>query len=270
MPRRSVSLQHAALQNNIKKAIRKLTSPFPARSQLQDGDPWSTPYITSLLLRTFAPSFSSPSPSSSSSTTKSTTKSQSQPRPQQQQQPPPETTIDVLITFDSHGVSSHPNHMSCHAAALAFHDALMSGDQASPTTASSATSTSTSIFANSRPKQPVSTWSPPLSIYNLKSVSLPRKYSSILDVFASVLLSLLTILNPFSSLSKNNPSTTSSGAKRNTKTWPSHLLYVSGPTEWWNGVRAMVRGHRSQMVWFRWGWVGVGRYMVVNELGRVR
>ncbi len=30
----------------------------------------------------------------------------------------------------------------------------------------------------------------------------------------------------------------------------------------------MVQGHRSQMRWFLWGWVGVGRYMVVNEVRR--
>ena len=32
---------------------------------------------------------------------------------------------------------------------------------------------------------------------------------------------------------------------------------------------AMTRAHVSQMRWFRWGWIGVSRYMVVNDLGRV-
>lgn len=31
---------------------------------------------------------------------------------------------------------------------------------------------------------------------------------------------------------------------------------------------AMVSAHKSQMRWFRWGWIGVSRYMVVNGLER--
>ncbi|KAH8144919.1 uncharacterized protein LAJ45_11040 [Morchella importuna] len=31
---------------------------------------------------------------------------------------------------------------------------------------------------------------------------------------------------------------------------------------------AMVSDHRSQMRWFRWGWIGLSRYMVVNGLER--
>jgi len=30
----------------------------------------------------------------------------------------------------------------------------------------------------------------------------------------------------------------------------------------------MVQGHKSQMVWFRWGWITIGRYMTVNDLKR--
>jgi N-acetylglucosaminylphosphatidylinositol deacetylase len=30
--------------------------------------------------------------------------------------------------------------------------------------------------------------------------------------------------------------------------------------------QAMTGAHKSQMRWFRWGWVGLSRYMVVNDL----
>lgn len=46
------------------------------------------------------------------------------------------------------------------------------------------------------------------------------------------------------------------------------LLFVSGPGEYVRALKAMVGGHWSQMRWFRWGWVVVGRYMVVNDLRR--
>lgn len=49
---------------------------------------------------------------------------------------------------------------------------------------------------------------------------------------------------------------------------PQRILFVSDPAQWRKGQKAMTRGHRSQMRWFRWGWIGVGRYMVVNDLRR--
>jgi N-acetylglucosaminylphosphatidylinositol deacetylase len=30
--------------------------------------------------------------------------------------------------------------------------------------------------------------------------------------------------------------------------------------------QAMTEAHKSQMVWFRWGWILTSRYMVINEL----
>jgi N-acetylglucosaminylphosphatidylinositol deacetylase len=48
------------------------------------------------------------------------------------------------------------------------------------------------------------------------------------------------------------------------------LLFISGVGEWLAAWKAMVHGHKSQMVWFRWGWITIGRYMVVNDLKRER
>jgi N-acetylglucosaminylphosphatidylinositol deacetylase len=45
---------------------------------------------------------------------------------------------------------------------------------------------------------------------------------------------------------------------------------MSGLQRYWRAREAMVKGHRSQMVWFRWGWITMGRYMVVNDLKRER
>ncbi|RMD42722.1 hypothetical protein DV735_g2416, partial [Chaetothyriales sp. CBS 134920] len=40
------------------------------------------------------------------------------------------------------------------------------------------------------------------------------------------------------------------------------------PDEVARAREAMVHGHRSQMVWFRWGWITLGRYMLINDLVR--
>lgn len=47
---------------------------------------------------------------------------------------------------------------------------------------------------------------------------------------------------------------------------PSQLLFMSGPGELVTAQKAMVMAHKTQMRWFRWGWIGFGRYMVVNDM----
>ncbi|KAI9790785.1 MAG: N-acetylglucosaminyl-phosphatidylinositol de-N-acetylase [Peltula sp. TS41687] len=68
---------------------------------------------------------------------------------------PPETTVDVLITFDRHGVSSHPNHCSLYHGARRFLDTLMK-------------------------KHPSAEC--PIALYTLTSTTWIRKYSSFLDL----------------------------------------------------------------------------------------
>ncbi|KAK3066467.1 N-acetylglucosaminyl-phosphatidylinositol de-N-acetylase [Teratosphaeriaceae sp. CCFEE 6253] len=91
-------------------------------------------------------------------------------------------------------------------------------------------------------------WSCPVRLYTLTSVNAVRKYSSIIDSATTILTSIL--------LTKERG------------TFPTPLLVVSGPLEVRRAQRAMTTAHRSQMRWFRWGWIGVSRYMVVNDLKR--
>ena len=49
---------------------------------------------------------------------------------------------------------------------------------------------------------------------------------------------------------------------------PRRLLYLSDIQGYRIAQKAMTQAHKSQMRWFRWGWIGVGRYMVVNDLKR--
>ncbi len=56
--------------------------------------------------------------------------------------------------------------------------------------------------------------------------------------------------------------------KKRKREEPPTLLFISDFGEWRKGQNAMVKGHSSQMRWFRWGWIGIGRYMVVNDLKR--
>lgn len=131
----------------------------------------------------------------------------------------PEANIDILITFDAHGVSSHPNHKSLYDGAKTFIRTLM---------------------------QRHTGWETPVKLYTLHSTTVLRKYVSILDSPATII---------------------SCGArKKEAGAYPTPLLFVSGVSGFAQARRAMTTGHKSQMVWFRWGWIFLSRYMVINDL----
>jgi N-acetylglucosaminylphosphatidylinositol deacetylase len=131
----------------------------------------------------------------------------------------PTATIDVLITFDNLGVSSHPNHISLYHGARHFIASLI----------------------HNRPG-----WGSPVDLYTLNTVPLVRKYTSFFDSILSILA--ITFGN------------TQRGAH------PSPLLFLSGIGEVRIAQQAMTTAHKSQMRWFRWGWIGLSRYMIVNDL----
>ncbi|QSS65499.1 pigL-like protein [Histoplasma capsulatum] len=143
---------------------------------------------------------------------------------------PPTATIDILITFDQSGVSNHPNHRSLYHGARAFLQNLMKGK---------------------------SGYACPVTLYSLTSTSVLRKYIGILDAPLSMVHGFVGAV-----FDRKPAASTAKGRQ------PKRLLFVSGITDWLAGVKAMVRAHKSQMVWFRWGWVSIGRYMVVNDLKR--
>ena len=140
---------------------------------------------------------------------------------------PPDTTIDVLITFDKDGVSGHPNHRSLHAGAVHWLQTMIKGR---------------------------SGWDAPVKLYRLGSTNVIRKYASLLDV-------------PFTLVRVVLDSMSRSG-KRNEKEFPSWLLFLNDFSSYRKAQRAMTEAHKSQMVWFRWGWIILSRYMVVNDLKR--
>ncbi|MCJ1352906.1 MAG: N-acetylglucosaminyl-phosphatidylinositol de-N-acetylase [Icmadophila ericetorum] len=141
----------------------------------------------------------------------------------------PRSTIDILITFDRQGVSSHPNHISLYHGAVSFLRTLMANKAG---------------------------WECPVTLYTLTSVSIIRKYASVLDA-PFTMLGL--------ALSAGSASVKGKGRKGG---MPNQLLYLSDLGQYFKAQGAMTRAHRSQMRWFRWGWIGIGRYMVVNNLRR--
>jgi len=91
-----------------------------------------------------------------------------------------------------------------------------------------------------------SAWECPIKLYTLTTTSILRKYLSVLDAPASIIGAILT--------------------KKDHADFPTPLLFVNTPREYSRAQRAMVTAHESQMRWFRWGWITMARYMVINDL----
>lgn len=94
----------------------------------------------------------------------------------------------------------------------------------------------------------------PVTLYTLTSLSIFRKYAGVLDAPFSMVQGAFS--NVYARLSR----------QKKDGEGPARLLFVSSVAEWFTAQSAMVKGHKSQMVWFRWGWITVGRYMTVNDL----
>ncbi|OQU94194.1 hypothetical protein CLAIMM_00588 [Cladophialophora immunda] len=161
------------------------------------------------------------------------------PAPAQKEADGPRATIDVLITFDKGGISGHPNHIALYHGACLFLQKIMKGH---------------------------SGYACPVTLYTLPSINIVRKYSFILDAIPTLLLGI------YESIFGNVFGTTNAKGKTATgpKSAADRVMFVSDIFRYWKAREAMIRGHKSQMVWFRWGWIGLGRYMVVNDLRRER
>lgn len=138
----------------------------------------------------------------------------------------PTSNIDILITFDKNGVSSHPNHISLYHGARAFVTGLVAGKEGAIS---------------------------PVDMYCLTSVNVVRKYGSFSDVFT-------TLASWWLQGAEESP-----GEEEH----PAALLFLNqlaGENALGTAWTAMTDAHRSQMVWFRYLWIGFSRYMVINDL----
>lgn len=93
-------------------------------------------------------------------------------------------------------------------------------------------------------------WECPVKLYTLTSTNVVRKYSSVVDAMVTVLTCILR--------------------RKERGEFPTPLVAVSGPLGTRRAQKAMTTAHESQMRWFRWGWIGVSRYMIVNDLVKVK
>lgn len=89
-------------------------------------------------------------------------------------------------------------------------------------------------------------WECPIKLYTLTSTNVVRKYTSAFDGLATLVTQMVQ--------------------KKERSAYPTPMLLVSGPSGYRAAQSAMTNAHVSQMKWFRWGWIGVSRYMIINDL----
>jgi N-acetylglucosaminylphosphatidylinositol deacetylase len=89
-------------------------------------------------------------------------------------------------------------------------------------------------------------WECPIKLYTLTTTSIFRKYLSLLDAPATLIGAITR--------------------KKELGSFPTPLLFVSSPVGYRTAQKAMTTAHESQMRWFRWGWITLSRYMVLNDL----
>jgi N-acetylglucosaminylphosphatidylinositol deacetylase len=128
--------------------------------------------------------------------------------------------IDVLITFDTKGISSHANHISLYYGALKW----------------------------LRDVDPTGSL---VSMYSLTTTGIFRKYIAVFDAGVSILQAYF-----------------SRGSEPIRHSQSARLVFVSGISDYRTAQRAMTEGHKSQMLWFRYGWLCLSRYVSVNDLVR--
>lgn len=191
---------------------------------------WDSERISHLLASAFAPelkettNIASASASRSSKNKGSAGKAEVKP------------TIDTIITFDKHGISGHPNHISLYHGARLFVSQLLAA----------------TAGKNKEKGQGQ------VDLYTLPTLSLPRKYSGILDALPTLL----------------EWAWSAGITKKDKYERPGGLVFMNNliPGEGWASVdkawAAMTKAHVSQMRWFRYGWIGLSRYMYVNSLFR--
>jgi N-acetylglucosaminylphosphatidylinositol deacetylase len=126
--------------------------------------------------------------------------------------------IDILITFDNEGITSHANHISLYYGALHWLKEI----------------------------DPMGS----VTMYSLRSTNVARKYISLLDA-------------PWTIAYKVSKKRRAEGYQGS---YPTQLVFMSNITGHRTEQRAMTLGHQSQMLCFRYGWLGLSRYVSINDL----
>ncbi|KAF9932050.1 hypothetical protein BGZ75_005139 [Mortierella antarctica] len=148
--------------------------------------------------------------------------------------------IETIITFDEKGVSAHTNHIACYVGLTYF-------------------------IHTFKERTPVKT------CYVLKSISLLRKYISVMDLPFTMLMTeaLMPLFSQWTGIGGAAALVGGQNSATNRiNLRPLELLFVSSPKAIAQAKGAMEK-HESQMVWFRKLYVLFSRYMSVNELRRV-
>lgn len=147
-----------------------------------------------------------------------------------------------LLTFDDRGVSGHPNHFSLFYGCKQFIKDYTSNHEGR--------------YASVR-------------MFALKSWSLPEKYSSFLWVNIQLIYKYLVqlgITRRIEILVKHLTNKNVIALPENLSGMKHSFIIYNNFNSWFVSLSTMTYAHYSQIVWFRWFWIFLSKYMNCNEL----
>ncbi|KAK0530061.1 N-acetylglucosaminyl-phosphatidylinositol de-N-acetylase [Tilletia horrida] len=150
--------------------------------------------------------------------------------------------IDTILTFDSSGVSSHPNHVALHRAAWGYLGRSLGRERQNRIAEGKMDAS-----ASAGPLAP--------SVYALHTPPLLSK-------FLSLPMALYSHAHAQRHLSIAPPTAPSRPG------WPDRMHFLSSPGQYLRTLQAM-QAHASQLVWFRYLYVVFSRLMYGSQLDRI-
>lgn len=140
----------------------------------------------------------------------------------------------VLITFDDQGVSNHPNHISLFHGTKQYVKGLRNADNVKNT-----------------------------KLYVLKSLNFAEKYSFTILSNVELFIDYITLaIKHYMNININVSFFGNQILSRGT----NDIKFYSDLNMLSISYGAMAYGHFSQMVWFRYGWLFLSRYLTYNHL----
>jgi N-acetylglucosaminylphosphatidylinositol deacetylase len=168
--------------------------------------------------------------------------------------------IQTIITFDMYGISSHPNHRALFFGVRYIVRTLQGRNE---------------TILGGPGKDGKQGTIGEVKGYALLTVGVLRKFSGVLDLgvtipsFVSYLLRRQFLQPSASSASATSKQATRDALLGDFENGEERVLFLSGVSQVLSGRSAMYE-HKSQLVWFRHLYLVFSRYMVVNELKRIR
>ncbi|CCD27222.1 N-acetylglucosaminylphosphatidylinositol deacetylase NDAI_0K00330 [Naumovozyma dairenensis CBS 421] len=141
---------------------------------------------------------------------------------------PPSIKNNILLTFDANGISNHPNHIACNKA---VHDLIS--------------------YDGGKDKE--------MNIIGLMLSSKSDEYNIVMNLLSKYTFFVIDLVKVYWNLATGTFNTIPNSASL-------ELSFINTYSQYILSYASMLNTHKSQMVWFRYGWWWFSRFVFSNDL----